>query len=267
MPKKIALVLGILLLFSYPVMASAEMRPIKKIRAGIPPFEVIGKVLRGNQQAAAGIKRQNKQPTPYLTWLADPDARIQTRQIMADATDKVYAVRNLGNQLELSIGAVDYGVRQLHTPVLLITGNTDSTAIRLFMEGYSQLEPAIRRDLDHLHLALAPSKTAASKQPVPLADQGLRQVEQNVDYQVDRALARYEDRVRNGRLVVVGSVLDLTNQYGHGLNRLIIINVNGERDDQKLKQMSLMVRLDRQLLELVGRGRSQKAQESKPRSR
>ncbi len=256
MSRKIALVLSILVLFAYPVMATGEMRPVKKIRAGIPPFEVIEKILRSNQQSAAGTRQQSKQPAPYLTWLADPDARIQTRHIMDDARDTVYAVRNLGNQLELSLGAIDYGVRQLHTPVLLITGNTDNTAIRLFMEGYSHLEPSIRRELDHLHLASVPLKTTADKQQVSFEEQHLQMVEQNVDYQVDRAVARYEDRVRNGRLVVIGSVLDLTNQYGHGFNRLIIINVNGERDDQRLKQMKHMIRLDRQLLELVGRQRT-----------
>ena len=99
---------------------------------------------------------------------------------------------------------------------------------------------------------------------MPFDEQYLLKVEQNVDYQVGRALARYEDRVKDGRLVVVGSVLDLTNQYGHGFNRLVIINVNGVRDDEKLKRLPHMVRLNKELLQLVGRKRAANAAPEKP---
>lgn len=255
--RKTALFLGLLLLFCQPVVVIGEMRPAKKIRAGIPPFQVIEKIMQGNQLASADKQAPGKLSTPYLTWLTDSDAGIQTQLILGDARNKVYGVRNMGNQLELSIGAIDYGIRHLHTPVLLITSNSGNQAIRLFMEGYTDIEPSIRRDLDHLHQALASAKNTDAA-PKEFAEAWLTKVEQNVDYQVNRALARYEDRVRNGRLVVVGSVLDLTNQYGHGNGKLIIINVNGEQNAEKIKKMNHMVRLDKQLLTRIGRKRAAK---------
>lgn len=250
-----------LLLGASPTTGYTAMLPITKIRAGIPPFQVIEEILSSNQKTAAARKEQPAPRTPYMTWLTDTDARINSSQILGNAENKIYAVRNLGNQLELDAGAVDYGVNYLHTPVLLITSNTGNRAIHFFMEGYARLEPAIRRELDHLHLALTSGKTG--DEPAKNFDtQLLNNIEQNVDYQVDQAIARYKDRVKTGRLVVVGSVLDLINQYGHGPQRLIIINVNGERDDTKLKGLRHMMRLDKQLLAVVGRKRPSKTEEA-----
>ncbi len=237
----------------------AEMRPATKIRAGTPPYEVIEKILRANQKhiaLATSSTAPSTPESPLLTWLADADARIQPGLLLDKTVGRIFTARNLGNQLVLATGSVDYGVRYLHTPVLLITGSTDSQAIRLFMEGYRDLEPQVRDELDHLHLPLTEMEPGSkNKKSLPLAEKLLDNTERNIDYQVAQAVARYSDRVENGRLVVIGSVLDLDNQYGHGAGRLVIINVNGERDAAKLRASQHMVRLDRQLLATVGRQR------------
>ncbi len=103
------------------------------------------------------------------------------------------------------------------------------------MAGYDKLSPAIRQDLDHLYLALAhDNKKAAVKERLR------KNVEANVDFQVALALSRYHDRVKSGRLVVVGSVLDFDNTYKHGSGRLVIININGEQNSVKLKKMPML---------------------------
>lgn len=254
MQKKITLlILCALFIAWYPTSGFSKMRPIKKNRAGVPPFQVIQEILSSNQKFATSQKEQPATRTPYMTWLADTDARIHSRHILDNSENKIYTIRNLGNQLELDIGAADYGVRYLYTPILLITSSTENQAIRFFMEGYEQMEPSIRRDLDHLYLALASGKIDDKDSEKTFEEKLLNNIEKNVDFQVNQAVVRYKDRVRSGRLVVVGSILDLTNQYGHGSQRLIIINVNGERDDAKLKGLRHMMRLDNQLLSVVGR--------------
>jgi len=141
-------------------------------------------------------------------------------------------------------------VLYLHSPILLITGNTDSESIRLFTEGYADLQQNVRRDLDHLHLPLGyPAQNAKEGD----REKELQLVEKNVDYQVQQAIERYGERIGNSRLLVVGSVLDIANYYGKGANQLIIININGETDGEKIKKMQMLRMLDPKLLANIGR--------------
>lgn len=240
-----------LLVALMPLASAADMRPIKKLRAGLPPYAVTEKIARHNDQVVTSRPADEPQRTPgtpHITWLADCDARVQPTLFYPDPVDTIYTVRNLGNQFLLSAGAIDYGVNELLSPVLLITGNTNSDSLRLFTKGYSHLGPDLRRDLDTLRLSLGEQAgNGAGAQAEPVL------VEKNVDFQVNTALKRYGPRIENGRLVVIGAVIDLNNQYGHGLNRLIIININGETDPERLRAMHHLVRLDKRLLGMVGR--------------
>lgn len=252
----------------FPQDCRAEMEPVKKIRAGVPPFEVIEDIMLGNRQASPGqiplpaAKTAAAATAPQMLWLADSDARLQPTLVHVDPLNKVYTVRNLGNQFALSTGAIDYGIRALFIPVLLITGNTDNDAIRFFMEGYEKLDLSLRQDLDHLHLPLAPAEGEDPESP--FEDRWLRNIEKNVDFQVNEATTRYSDRLASGRLVVVGAVIDLANQYGHGEKKLIIINVNGETDPAKMREHRQLVRLDKAMRQYVGRGKVQPAEPEKP---
>ena len=228
------------------------MLPIKKLRAGLPPYAVAEKIVRHNDQVVTS--RPPDEPvrtpgTPHMTWLADCDARVQPTLFYPDPVDTIYTVRNPGNQFSLSAGAIDYGVNELLTPVLLITGNTNSDSIRLFAKGYAHLGPDLRRDLDGLRLSLGGQTTGSGVG----AKAETMLVEKNVDFQVATATKRYEQRIESGRLVVIGGVIDLNNQYGFGPNRLIITNINGETAPERLRAMHHLVRLDKRLLDMVGR--------------
>lgn len=229
----------------------ADMRPVLKNRAGIPPFDVLREILAtGSQLKRPGAILPSSSAAPHITWLADADARVQPEFILSQPAGKIYTVRNLANQLDTSLGAIDYGVLYLHSPILLITGNTDSEAIRLFNGGHADLDQTIRRELDHLNPPLGHPGKNAKKQD---REQELRLVEQNVDYQVQQAIERYRERINRSRLVVVGSVLDIANYYGKGANQLIIININGETDGEKLKKNDLLRMVDPKLLTNIGR--------------
>jgi len=241
-----------LLIALLPSASGADMRPIKKLRAGLPPYAVTEKIARHNDQVVASNPSDESQRTPgtpHMTWLADCDARVQPTLFYPDPVDTIYTVRNPGNQLLLSSGAIDYGINELLTPVLLITGNTNSDNIRLFAKGYAHLSPDLRHDLDGLRLSLGEQSTGTGVG----ARAETMLVEKNVDFQVATAMKRYEQRIESGRLVVIGAVIDLNNQYGFGLNRLIIININGETAPKKLRAIHHLIRLDKRLLDMVGR--------------
>ncbi len=229
--------------------AGAEMLPVRKVRAGIPPYSVAENMVRHNDaavaRAVADLGQEKMAPTPHLVWLADCDARLQPSLFYPEPEARIYSVRNLANQLALSLGAVDYGITELLAPVLLITGNTDSDSLRLLGRG-KQLAPELRGELDRLPLTAKQAGQAGVGKDAPA-------VEANVDYQVAEAVKRYQGRIASGRLVVIGAVFDLDNQYGLGANRLLIININGETEAERLRAMSHLTRLDKRLLDLVGR--------------
>ncbi|MCK5322558.1 MAG: hypothetical protein KAJ45_00385 [Desulfobulbaceae bacterium] len=275
MQKKTYLIFFLATLFLASIhqdVIQAEMRPINKLRAGRPPFEIMEDMTNANVKFTAMTashpgRSLKTPPTPYITWLADPDARIQPELIMSNPQDKVYTVRVLGNQLELAKGSVDYGVRRLRSTILLITGNTGNQALRFYLEGLVQLEPDIMKDLKHLPIKPQKPEKKKTKKPQKtkkekkenLKEKWLDSVEDNIDYQIEQALARYKDRVKSGRLIIVGGIIDLTNAYGRGYDRLIIISINGEKDDEKLRSLPVMIRLEPKILtKCVGRKRNLK---------
>ncbi len=225
------------------------MKPVLKNRAGIPPADILEKIL-STESSPTNQALPLENEAPYITWLADPDARIQPSLVLTNPAQKIFTVRSLGNQLTTSLAAIDYGVVYLHTPILLITGNTDNQSIRFFTEGYSGLSQTIRQDLDHLHLPLSSSNKEKIQDDTLLH---IQLSEDNVDYQVALALERYRERVEKSRLVVVGSILDTVNHYGKGKNRLYIININGEKDRAKLKKLNMLRSIEPSLLANVGR--------------
>lgn len=244
------------ILMSIHTVGHAEMRPVLKHRVGIPPFDVLQEILETNLSPSRDI-RQNQPPmpnqAPHITWLADSDTRVEPHFILATPHGQIHSVRNLANQMVTSQGAIDYGILSLHSPILLITGNTDSEAITLFLSGYENLPPATRADLDHLVLPAREAVDKKEKEKLSLAEQVQMVVENNIDHQVDTAMERYQERIRDGRLVVMGAVLDLTNHYGKGVNRLLIININGERRDHFLQRLPLTNNLRPELKKSLGR--------------
>jgi carbonic anhydrase len=239
------------ILFFFCQKISAEMRPVLKNRVGVPPFDVLKEILAtGSQPRKDAGPVGSGAAAPWITWLADADARVQPERIFARPGGRIFSVRNLANQLDSNAGAVDFGVLYLRSPVLLITGNTDSEAIRLFRQGLADLTPSLRQELDRLMQPLGAPGQAGK------GEDGETQrllVEKNIDYQVRQAVERYRERINRGRLVVVGSVLDIANLYGRGAEQLLIININGETDPEKLRALPLLRTVDPKLLTRVGR--------------
>lgn len=232
--------LAIALILATPRPLPAAMRRVNKIRAGIPPFEVMRAVTRANSQS---LRRDPLPPpskyTPWLTWLTAPAPELRRERIIP-AAKEICEVRNPGALLENNAAAVDYGVRVLHTPVLLITLNSDNEAVRAVLGGLKTVSPELRRELSPM-LAALPGITPPVRATAAVMK---KDVEAVVDFQVDLAMARYRDRVRAGRLVVVGSVLDTANRYRRGRGRLIIINVNGETGTKKIATHQAIRRID-----------------------
>src|SRR6185436_15794493 len=68
----------------------------------------------------------------------------------------------------------------------------------------------------------------------------------NVNDQVRFALTRYGAKIHEGKLTVVGAVYDLRNDLGQGAGKLVIVNVNGTADGERLSSFREAVRAGRE---------------------
>lgn len=161
---------------------------------------------------------------PRATLVTCADSRVQSTALSAMPENELFTIRDIGNQIETAEGSVEYGVEHLNTPVLLILGHTGCGAVKAALEG-AEAGPAVAHELASIHIA---KKRKAD--PVAWAEG----VIEHVHGEVAVALRLFADRVRDGRLTVVGAVYDFRDDLGHGAGKLTVIDVNGQSEQAKV---------------------------------
>lgn len=206
------------------------------------PQSALHKLLVDNQsfteQLAPGeLDCIQHEQNPYMTVLTCCDSRVRIRAFLADPhpTDNVFMIRNIGNQLSTTCGSVDFGVRHLKTPLLLILGHTRCGAVKAACSDYRGETLHLVQELNGLHLPVRGFDPAGDPEI-----EWLRAVERNVHYQVDLCLQRYAEEVANGSLAIVGCVYDFANLYDREVGRIVMLNLNGETNSEKLHEHPLI---------------------------
>lgn len=163
---------------------------------------------------------------PRATVVACSDSRIQSDAFHQSPVNDLFFIRNIGNQIATTEGSVEYGIYHLKTPVLLIIGHSHCGAIHAAMGDYSKELQPIQNELNHIKIA---------------KDKNLEQnIVENVHQQVEFAMTKFKDKIDDKSLVVVGTVYDFRDDYHHGHGRLVLVNLNGEKDPAKIKQDPLL---------------------------
>lgn len=173
---------------------------------------------------------QNSQ-VPNLTIITCSDSRVHTQLFGIQPDNNIFVIRNVGNQVANSEGSVDYGVHHLPTKIFLVLGHSSCGAVKAAMGDYSGETKGIKRELDPLQPVIAQDNGSGS-----FKERWAKNVERNVDYQVNYSTKLYHDKVSHGEMVVVGGVYDFNNIYGQGRGSLIITNINGEKAPNKIMQ-------------------------------
>ena len=183
-----------------------------------------GAYMRGHETSffkgfAAGQK-------PRATVVACSDSRVQSPAFDATPENDDFFVRNIGNQVENGEGSIEYGVEHLKTPVLLVLGHTGCGAVKAAMGDTSKESEAIQKEL-------APLKVAKSSKPDDPAAWS-EAVVANVHDQVAVALDKFGERVSDGQLTIVGAVFDFRNDMHQGFGKVVIVDVNGNREPARI---------------------------------
>jgi len=166
--------------------------------------------------------------TPRATVITCADSRVHTQAWDLTPENDDFTIRDIGNQVQNVEGSVEYGVEHLHTPLLLVVGHTGCGAVKAAMADTSKLSEPIRKELEHLQVPAAdPSKAPE----VAWAEA----VVANVNSQVAFSLKRFGHEVHAGTLTVVGAVYDFRNDLGQGAGKLVIVNVNGNADPERME--------------------------------
>jgi len=174
----------------------------------------------------AAVRGYAAAESPRTTVLTCADSRVQASAFDTTPENDDYTVRNLGNQLESSMGAVQYGVERVGTPVLMIMGHTGCEAVRAAASD-AAVPDAVRRELAGIHVKKAKGRLDDKQLASAVVD--------NVHEQVKTALKRFSGRVTSNDLTIVGAIYDMRNDLGKGVGRVTIVNVNGNRDEARLK--------------------------------
>lgn len=186
---------------------------------------------------------------PFLTMVSCSDSRVHTNSFSFDPVNKVFSIRIIGNQFIVGEGSVDYGIHHLHTPILLMLGHVHCGAVKAAMSNYTKESTYIISELDHLHVPIS-----LDDQEEDFESRWVKNVERNVDYQVELALHTYSELIRNGELTVIGAVDDFINAYGKGIGRIVITNVNGEKNVEAIKKHPVFSEIGNELKNIsVGR--------------
>ena len=184
--------------------------------------------------------------TPEVTLVTCADSRVHATIFGGDATNKIFIIRDIGNQIIPVFGSVDYGVIHLQTPVLFILGHTHCGAMKTILGDYDNEPFDIIRELDHLSIPVRHLKHEHHE----TEEIWLEAVESNVDYQVRLAVKKYKRIIDAGRLTVVGAVDDFIDAYGQGHGRVVLVNINGETDPVKMASLPITLELPAEMIPL-----------------
>ncbi|MEP9409976.1 MAG: carbonic anhydrase [Candidatus Brocadia sp.] len=186
--------------------------------------------------------------TPYITLLTCADSRVQGEILGRDIFNKVFIVRNAGNQFVVNRGSIEYSLYVLNTPVMLVLGHTDCGAVKfathacitqskeiinlaksfdkLMKTDYSSLSREIKSEM--LPLTIPIERGIPDLRKIQNEMKELAYLSQiNVDYQIEKVLKYYGDRVKEGKLTIIGGVYDFVGAYSTQLGRILITNING----------------------------------------
>jgi carbonic anhydrase len=188
-----------------------------------------------NKKGSAFFQQFKDSQHPRATVIGCSDSRFQSDALDATAENDLFVIRNIGNQFSSNMGSVEYGVRHLNTPLLIIVGHSRCGAVKAAMSDYSGVESNIIKELDSIALAVRKTSMMGTEET-----KWLSAVQNNVHQQILYAHKEFKKEVESGKLTIIGVVYDLANDFNNGYGRLKVVNINSETNPEKIMQFPIM---------------------------
>ena len=158
--------------------------------------------------------------SPIATILTCSDSRVQLSKIYTQAENKLFVIRNIGNQVDTAAGSIEFGINYLKTPVCMVLGHSYCGAVQAVCESTPVSHP-VAQELATMNIQ--------SKHDVICA------TIENIQNQTNTIIKRYFSKVENRVLTVIGAFYDFSNLFHYGHGRVIFVNINGENNTNKIK--------------------------------
>ena len=190
---------------------------------GVTADEAISKLKEGNQRFVAGANVGPHQDAarrhdtsvngqhPIAVVLGCSDSRVPAEVVFDQGVGDIFVIRVAGNLAGPDeMGTVEYGVGHLGTPVVLVLGHTACGAVTAAVQN-AKVHGSIPALINQIKPAVAKAK---SWNPTASGDDLLnKSIKANVWLTMENILRKsHEVRefVKNGKVLVVGGIYDLT---------------------------------------------------------
>jgi high affinity sulfate transporter 1 len=232
-----------------PDIRKASVKP----KTVLPP-EIVAQIVLGNNYFTQTHPKEyfesfEYEQKPYLTLVTCSDSRVPLNSLMPDTSNRVFTIKNIGNQILSTEGSVDYGIYHLKTPMLMFLGHSDCGAIKAYLKGFEDESFNIKHELDFLRPSIKDIETNRDFEKLHT-----HVIEKNLDYQVNIAYKKYKDLILQGKLVIMAGFYDFKGEFGKGMGDIVIVNVNKVKNIEELRGLPLFEDLSKTQKELhIGR--------------
>ncbi len=137
------------------------------------PVEALQRLLEGNRRYAANKPTLDESARrrievaanqkPYATILSCVDSRVPPELVFDQGLGDLFVIRTAGQVLDHAVlGSLEYGVANLHIPVLMVLGHEHCGAVKAAMDVLARHGVA-EADIEYLVEALAPAVEAGKR--------------------------------------------------------------------------------------------------------
>ncbi|MFN8239754.1 MAG: bifunctional SulP family inorganic anion transporter/carbonic anhydrase [Bacteroidales bacterium] len=216
--------------------------------------DIVAQIVLGNNYFTQTHPREyfesfHHEQKPYITLVTCSDSRVPLNALLPDTSNRVFSIKNIGNQILSTEGSVDYGIYHLKTPILFFLGHSDCGAIKAYLKGFEDESYNIKHELDFLRPTIKEQEARRDIESLCA-----HVIERNLDYQVNVAYKKYRELIAEGKLTIMAGFYDFRGEYGKGMGDIVIVNVNRVRDIEEMRNLPIFADLSKLQKELhIGR--------------
>ena len=180
--------------------------------------EAMQRLVDGNERFASGRMERPHQDAdrrrmiaegqqPFAAILSCADSRVPPEMAFDEGLGDLFVIRTAGQVVDRAVlGSIQYGVLELHVPLLLVLGHSQCGAVKAALAASDGADPTAT-DIDMIISEISPATVNAGSAADPIA----AAVRANVEREIDalRSSIVIADALEAGRIDVRGGIYDL----------------------------------------------------------